>query len=134
MTATTGHPYGTVPAVFRDAPEPIGSTIADELALYEVHLQAENKSRATVSLWTGAARQLAAYLADHGMPTAVRAIRREHLESWLAALLAAGGLRRHRGVAGPGCAARPRSTACTPPSGARRSGSLGCGRGWAKGG
>jgi site-specific recombinase XerD len=67
-----------------------GSTIADELLGYTVHLRAENKSRATVSLWTGAARQLHVYLTDHGMPTDVAAIRREHLEQWLADLLAAG--------------------------------------------
>lgn len=94
MTTATGHPYTPIPAAFTDAAtadEPAsGSTIADELALYAVHLQAENKARATVSLWTGAARQLHTYLADHGMPTDVRAIRREHLESWLASLLAAG--------------------------------------------
>ncbi len=93
---TTGHPYTPIPDAFTHVRgstqlEPIGSsTIADELPLYGVHLQAENKSRATVSLWTGAARQLHAYLVDNGMPTDVRAIRREHLESWLVSLLAAG--------------------------------------------
>ena len=80
---TTGHPYTPIPDAFTQVRgstqlEPIGSsTIADELPLYGVHLQAENKSRATVSLWTGAARQLHAYLVDNGMPTDVRAIRRE---------------------------------------------------------
>jgi site-specific recombinase XerD len=87
MTTATGHPYTPIPAAFVDA---VGTTIMDELAAYTVHLRAENKSPATVSLWTGAARQLAAYLADHGMPTDPRAVRREHLESWLADLLAAG--------------------------------------------
>lgn len=87
MTATTGHPDTPIP----EALAATGiSTIANELPLYGVHQQAENKARATVSLCTGAARQLHTYLADHGMPTDVRAIRREHLESWLAPLLAAG--------------------------------------------
>ena len=67
-----------------------GSTIADELTAYRVHLEAENKSPAAVNLWTGAARHLHAYLTDHGMPTTVRDIRREHLESWLTDLLASG--------------------------------------------
>ncbi len=96
MTTTTGHPYTPIPEAFAAMGgttqlTPMGgSTIADELPLYAVYLQAENKSGATVSLWTGAARQLNAYLLAHGMPTDVRAIRREHLESWLASLLAAG--------------------------------------------
>jgi len=92
MTTITGHPYTPIPDAFTTAmapvtdvtpePQPVGgSTIADELPLYAVHLQAENKSRATVSLWTGAARQLNAYLLAQGMPTDVRTIRREHLES-----------------------------------------------------
>ncbi len=50
MTTTTGHPYTPIPEAFTAMG---GSTIADELPLYAVHLQADNKSRATVSLWTG---------------------------------------------------------------------------------
>ena len=56
---TTGHPDTPIPDAFTRVRgstqlEPMGSsTIADELPLYAVHLQAENKSRATVSLWTG---------------------------------------------------------------------------------
>lgn len=94
MTVTSRASRTPIPAVFADAAsayEPVGgTTIADELTAYQVHLEAENKARATVSLWTGAARQLHAYLDDHGMPTAVRAIRREHIEQWLADMLAAG--------------------------------------------
>jgi site-specific recombinase XerD len=90
MTLATGHPYTPSSATaveYADAPT---VTISDELPTYTVHLRAENKSRATVSLWTGAARQLHAYLQASGMPTDVRAIRREHLEAWLASLHAAG--------------------------------------------
>lgn len=64
MTLTAGHPYTPIPDAFTAAG---GTTIAAELPLYEVHLQAENKSRATVSLWTGAARQLSVrpLISDH---------------------------------------------------------------------
>jgi hypothetical protein len=55
MTTATGHPYAPIPAAFAAAS---GSTIASEPPLYAVHLQAGNKSRATVSLWTEAAKQL----------------------------------------------------------------------------
>ena len=48
MALTTGHPYTLIPALFVDAAtayEPVGgSTIASELPLFAVHLQAENKA------------------------------------------------------------------------------------------
>jgi site-specific recombinase XerC len=83
MTLTTGHPYGAVQAA---PPALAGTTILAELGSYANSLQAEGKSRATVSLWVGAAKALHTFLADNGMPTDVAAIRREHIESWLVSL------------------------------------------------
>jgi hypothetical protein len=43
-----------------------------------IHLRASNRSRKTIETYTEAVGQLAAFLAERGMPTAVHAIRREH--------------------------------------------------------
>jgi len=47
------------------------------------HLRAENKSPSTVVTYTKAIDQLAAFLASSGMPTAVSAVTREHVEAFL---------------------------------------------------
>jgi len=47
------------------------------------HLQAENKSPATIETYLQAVRALGAFLADQGMPTEPEHIAREHIETFL---------------------------------------------------
>jgi site-specific recombinase XerD len=47
-------------------------------------LKAQNKSEATIAAYTSAVNQFADYLESTGMPTAVAAITREHVESFIA--------------------------------------------------
>ena len=54
---------------------------------FELHIRAENLSRATLVAYSGAARQFHSYLVNHGMPSDVADIRREHVESFIADLL-----------------------------------------------
>jgi site-specific recombinase XerD len=51
------------------------------------HLRAGNRSQATIETYTGAARQLGAFLTDAGMPTAVAAITAEYVEAFIENLL-----------------------------------------------
>lgn len=51
------------------------------------HLRAENLSPSTIRTYEDSARQLSAYLAAHGMPGDATAVRREHIESFITALL-----------------------------------------------
>jgi site-specific recombinase XerD len=51
-----------------------------------ISLEARNLSANTVATYTASIELLAYYLADHGMPTSVSAIHREHVEAWLAAM------------------------------------------------
>jgi site-specific recombinase XerD len=51
-------------------------------------LRAENKSPKTILSYISSAEQLAAFLAERGMPTEVSAIRREHVEAWIEDILA----------------------------------------------
>lgn len=46
------------------------------------HLRAENKSPRTVQSYLEAAEQFGAFLVAQGMPTEVRSITREHIETW----------------------------------------------------
>lgn len=50
-------------------------------------LEAENKSPATIRAYTYATTQLSAFLREHGMPSDVTAIAREHVEAFIAHLL-----------------------------------------------
>ncbi|HEV2951782.1 MAG TPA: phage integrase N-terminal SAM-like domain-containing protein, partial [Actinomycetota bacterium] len=52
------------------------------------HLRAENKAEQTITAYTYAPLQLAAFLAERGMPIEVASIHREHIESFLEDLLA----------------------------------------------
>jgi len=70
----------------------MGSTTADSLAFgtiraeldgWRLSLEAGNKSRRTVQSYLETAEQFADFLADRGMPQAIDAIRREHIEAWL---------------------------------------------------
>ncbi len=49
---------------------------------------AENKSANTVRSYVATVAQFGAYLAEHGMPTEVSAITREHVESFIGDVLA----------------------------------------------
>jgi site-specific recombinase XerD len=64
----------------------VNFTIAEAIDSYERHLRAENKSPATITAYLGALRRFDAYLAAHGMPRDLRAIRREHVEAWIVGL------------------------------------------------
>jgi site-specific recombinase XerD len=61
--------------------------LGDEWAL---SLAAQNKAKATRGTYLAAVNQLADYLDAHGMPTAVAHIHREHVEAFMADLLARG--------------------------------------------
>jgi membrane carboxypeptidase/penicillin-binding protein len=55
------------------------------LPSWRLHLQASNLSPRTIRAYTDDGALLAAFLADRGMPTAVRSITREHVEAFIAA-------------------------------------------------
>jgi len=57
------------------------------LASWRLHLEAANLSPRTVRGYTDDAALFAAFLADKGMPTAVAAIKREHVEAFIVAEL-----------------------------------------------
>jgi site-specific recombinase XerD len=63
-----------------------GLTIAAALDSYRIHLRAENKAPSTEAVYTLALQYLDTFLTERGMPRAVGAIRREHIEAWLADL------------------------------------------------
>jgi site-specific recombinase XerD len=69
---------------------------------FQRHLRAENKADQTITAYTYAPLQLAAFLAERGMPTDVASIHREHVESFLEDLLtrrsAATANNRYRGL------------------------------------
>jgi len=56
------------------------------VASWRLALRAENKSPSTLVTYLSAADELGRYLAEHGMPRRLAAIRREHVESWVADL------------------------------------------------
>jgi site-specific recombinase XerD len=57
------------------------------LASWRRHLVAQRMSPATLSTYGTSVRQLARFLAEHGMPTSPRAISREHVEAFITDLL-----------------------------------------------
>lgn len=61
--------------------------IAANLAAFGRSLRAANRSPATVDSYSTGIRQFDAFLADHGMPRRVGAIRREHVEAFIEHLL-----------------------------------------------
>jgi site-specific recombinase XerD len=61
--------------------------LADELASFVRHLRAGNVSPNTVYAYAGAVVSLGRFLKDHGYPTDVRAIERQHVEEWINDLL-----------------------------------------------
>ena len=72
------------------------------LSAFVPHLRSMNRSAATVRGYVEAVEKLDAYLASKGMPRAVAAIRREHVESFiedqLARLRPASAANRYRSV------------------------------------
>lgn len=62
--------------------------LADNARSFRRSLRAANASPNTVTAYLGAVEALDGYLAEQGMPRAVRAVRREHVESWMESLLA----------------------------------------------
>jgi len=65
----------------------LGTTISDLAVDFDLSLAAANKSKATRQTYGMSVAQLAAFLADRGMPVEVAKIRREHVEAFLAHLL-----------------------------------------------
>jgi site-specific recombinase XerD len=72
-------------------PTPEHHTATDELGglvdSWLRHLRAQRMSPATLSTYGTSARQLAAFLADRGMPTTPAGISREHVEAFVSDLL-----------------------------------------------
>lgn len=54
---------------------------------WRLHLRAKNRSAATITSYLRCGENLAAYLARQGMPQRVSAIKREHIEAFLADML-----------------------------------------------
>jgi site-specific recombinase XerC len=70
------------------APIEPAADIHVNLASFTRSLRATNLSPRTIQSYAESTRLLAGFLIDHGMPTTVVAIRREHLEAFIASLLA----------------------------------------------
>jgi site-specific recombinase XerD len=68
------------------AETPSGS-LAGLVPSWQLSLRAARKSPKTIAGYLDAARQFRDFIADTGMPTAVDAIRREHVEAFIAQLL-----------------------------------------------
>ena len=60
-----------------------GPTVADLVDSFARHLRAENKSPKTITGYLQSVNQFAAFLHDKGMPEAVDALRREHVEAFI---------------------------------------------------
>jgi site-specific recombinase XerD len=64
-----------------------GPTIESTRDYWVLHLKSEHRAERTISTYLNALRRLDAFLADRGMPRELRAIRREHVEAWIADML-----------------------------------------------
>src|SRR5271157_4669738 len=69
--------------VSASAPHDTKSALAADVASFGRHCRAGNLSARTTETYMDASR-LAAFLADHGMPSELSEIRREHVESFIA--------------------------------------------------
>lgn len=73
------------------APEAVGlDTIRVEIPRFRTHLEAEQKSPRTIESYVESVGQLVDFLIASGMPQDPRAVRREHIEAFLADLTARG--------------------------------------------
>jgi site-specific recombinase XerD len=68
----------------------IGQSLAESIDDYRLSLHAGGKSANTQAVYTLALRYLDEFLAERGMPRTLSAIRREHVEAWLASVRDAG--------------------------------------------
>ena len=84
-TAASGYNIGRVKQDLR-APNAIAELIGE----FKVTLQATNRAPTTIDLYIRGVRRLEAFLAERGMPTAVDAIARDHIEAFFAGMLEAG--------------------------------------------
>jgi site-specific recombinase XerD len=64
-----------------------GPTIESTRDYWVLHLKSEGRAERTISTYLNALRRLDEFLASRGMPRELRAIRREHLEAWIADML-----------------------------------------------
>ncbi|MDQ3690003.1 MAG: tyrosine-type recombinase/integrase [Chloroflexota bacterium] len=64
-----------------------GPTIASTREYWTLHLKSQGRAERTISTYLNALRKLDEFLAEQGMPRQLRAIRREHLEAWIADML-----------------------------------------------
>jgi len=62
------------------APDDLAALLPD----WSIHLRARNVAPSTIASYLRVGENLRAYLVDIGMPTAVSALTRDHLESFLA--------------------------------------------------
>lgn len=65
-----------------------GPTVAELAVDFDLALAAQNKSPSTRKVYRSAVTQFAGFLEDRGMPTAAANVRREHVEAFIADLLA----------------------------------------------
>jgi site-specific recombinase XerD len=68
----------------------VGQSLPESIDDYRLSLHAAGKSANTQAVYTLSLSYLDAFLAEHGMPRALSAIRREHIEAWLASVRDAG--------------------------------------------
>ena len=64
-----------------------GPTIESTRDYWVLHLKSEGRAERTITTYLNALRRLDEFLADKGMPRELRAIRREHIEAWIADML-----------------------------------------------
>jgi site-specific recombinase XerD len=64
-----------------------GPTIDSTRDYWVLHLKSEGRAERTITTYLNALRRLDEFLASRGMPRELRAIRREHLEAWIADML-----------------------------------------------
>ena len=77
-----------IPSTPTDSPHSTSlGELNDLLASWRRHLRAQRISPATISTYGTAVGQLAAFLADLGMPTAPASVRREHVEAFITHVL-----------------------------------------------
>lgn len=67
-----------------------GPTLSSAIDSYHLSLRAANRSPATIKTYLAGLENFTRFLAEHGMPQALRAIRREHIEAYIVSLQEAG--------------------------------------------
>lgn len=76
--------------------------IGVNLDSFRIHLEARNRSQATITHYVGATEQLTHYLEEQGMPLFVAHVKREHIEAFIRDMLRhykpSSALNRYKGV------------------------------------